>query len=232
MGGKEISIPINKTTYTENGARYYVVTVSTHQQKTSTNSTAVHEAQHAVTAILGGTDVIDVSIIKSGNALGVTRLSRFDAAAAMAPHAHGSSGTWSDVSKVEYFTGNSDAAASAAKSMLSGQTHSVNAVAVRLEEERIIDGHTVKRIMQEADTDKELGHKKVVDIYVKSSDGTERKMTQEIRGENVIFDTAETERDKAPHETPIVEGKVIYSNKFRKISDDEEIIDSEQHEAA
>jgi hypothetical protein len=181
MSIERVSAPVGKTTYTENGASVFVLT-------------SLHEALHIITAENNGTSVESATIVKSGNALGSTQLSRPDAASAMAAHAHGHSGTSWDVYITTRMGVNTQTASSTAVAIVNENYHQLNPVAVALEENRTMSGTEIRSVIREADEDKKYGPKIKVDVYIKNQEGLELKFKQESRGhENIIveFQTSE-----------------------------------------
>ncbi len=114
-------------------------------------STAHHEALHTVAAILTGNNVEIASNVPGPGYLGKTVIGgEFNAIAFMAAHALGCSGTGHDRAVVALAGHDTEAAASAARSILSGHDREIYAVAALIETKRTISGFEAKEAMERA----------------------------------------------------------------------------------
>ncbi len=121
-------------------------------------ATAIHEAEHAVP---GKDDVIKATIKPGPGYSGATWFTRFNAAAAAAPHAHGRGGTGFDVEQIRRAGHSLGAAMSAGRAALSGKDEHVLEVAKALQEEETLSGNDIRRIIQEVDE----GFEVIIEIH-------------------------------------------------------------------
>jgi len=189
MGGERLSPPIYKVSYTPEGAQLTTVTrrIGPKLQLRSLDPTQTsdHEALHTVVAQANGTDVEHVSIVPGPGYLGITKPTRFDAAAAAAAHAFGGTGTTHDRFIIQAHGHSVGAASSAAVDIISKDNNEkkVVAVAMALEMHGSLDNHGIKQVMQEVDEDERVvnSNMAIVDIFVKKPTGE----TYESRGVKV-----------------------------------------------
>lgn len=113
------------------------------------SDTAHHEATHSVVALANGTGVKSASVIPGDGYLGITELTRFDAVAAVAPHAIGHDGTGWDLYITQAQGHGVDNAASVAKSIVSGERDIIQEVAAHLDEKGSLSGGEIEAIRQD-----------------------------------------------------------------------------------
>ncbi len=148
--------------------------------KTNPGSTAIHEAKHVVAALKNGTGVEGATIVPGAGFLGLTRLSRPDAVAALAPHATGESGTGHDVFIASQM--GAIGAESAARSIINSNMDEVMAVAVALEENKSLGSWDIDRAINKlSNPDPEFGI-----LTVETPSGEQKKEKVEIR-DNIIM---------------------------------------------
>jgi len=116
---------------------------------------ALHESEHAVAAIVNGTEVSNMTIQPSSDYLGLTELSRFDPVAAVAPHSMGAKGTGYDIMLVEQMGKDVSSLAKAARGIINNNWTAVETVAKLLEEKGTISGFEVKQAINSAGKPKE-----------------------------------------------------------------------------
>lgn len=143
--------------------------------------TATHEAMHVIAAYENGTGVESATIIPGAGYLGLTRLKRFDAVSAMAPHSMGKSGTSHDVYIASLFA-NAGAAESAARGIINSNMDKVAAVASSLEEKKTITGSDIDRVINEVKNPKP----QIATLFIESQDGRQVKEKVEVRDNIVI----------------------------------------------
>lgn len=135
-----ISSPINTTTKLESGT---VISVQQKEVKLPIpNDTEIHEAKHAILAKPG--EIVLVTSIPEGNALGQTILRNADPIAAAGPASDGHSGVSFDEYQIIRMGYNPEAMKAAARSELKWLGEEVNQIASDLH---------VKRTMGQADID-------------------------------------------------------------------------------
>lgn len=146
--------------------------------------TAKHEAAHVVAS----GEIIEATIIPSGDALGTTQPKKMTAAAAAAAEAMGHSGTGHDMMLVKHYLGVSpEVAISAAKSALQGKEEEMKEVATLLEERRTIG----QRDVEEARENVKNRAQGIFPIQIEiiTADGNKKQIeTKSYKGEIKISD--------------------------------------------
>lgn len=151
-------------------------------KKTVPGGTAIHEAKHVVAALQNGTSVESVTIIPGAGYLGLTKLSRPDAVAALAPHATGESGTSYDVFIASQI--GAAGAESAARSIINGNMEKVEAVAQALEENKSLGSGDINRTIYKLDhPDPEFAT-----LVIQSPDGERVEKKVEVRDNIIVAD--------------------------------------------
>ena len=184
MRSPEIAIRMNVSQILENGIR--VTAVKTKEMKEPEiipGKTANHEARHAVAARRNGTGVESATIIPGPGYLGMTKLSKFDAIAAAAAHAHGDSGTGHDLSIIRASGISESAAINGARSTLSGAEKEVYAVASLLEKKGTLSGSEIDTAM----VGSEKNETSMASIFINMPDGREEKRKVEASGETIMI---------------------------------------------
>lgn len=167
-------IGVNQTQYI-NDSRLSAERQSTNVRKVVPGETAIHEAKHAVAAVVNGTPVKEVTIIPGPGYLGLTELGRPDPIAAAAPYATGSKGGEYDVSVIPLMGGDVNSASSAGRSIIYGNPEAVEEVASVVEERKTITGYEVKQAMNRVGNKRKEGEKATV--FIKNPDGREQRIT-------------------------------------------------------
>lgn len=108
--------------------------------------TAQHEATHAVVARANDTGVDEASIIPGPGYLGITKLTRFDAVAAMAPHAMGHDGTGWDVHITQLQGHSPNGAESVARRYAESEKEVIQEVAAHLDDKGTLSGSQIDEI--------------------------------------------------------------------------------------
>ncbi|GEM_PF-3363308 len=151
-GAETLSIPVTeKAKYFPDGTIVGVTAEKKEKKRTIPGGTAKHEAMHAVAAEENGTSVSLATIVPGEGYLGLTVLSRPDAVAAAAPHAHGHSGTSHDMKIVEFMGVSPSAASNAARNIIGRNSHKVEAVASHLQDNKSLSGFEVRNTMSDAE---------------------------------------------------------------------------------
>jgi hypothetical protein len=172
MKERGISIPIGRNAYLEDGTRVSAQLVQPEWAGVSLTSTEEHEVIHAVVSekvLVGSVD--EVSIVPGPGYLGYMRPNRMTAAAAIAPHALGMSGTGHDVMIVEHM-GGSSGAGSVARTIVRESSDEIKAVGLELKKKKTLTGGDVREAM-------------------KSPDGAEQKITRKSTRENLFVTESE-----------------------------------------
>lgn len=175
----EVSITANRSRYIE-GFKFSIEP-QTPVKKTIPGSTAIHEAMHAVAALENGTSVDSVTIVPGDGYLGLTKLGKADAVAAMAPHSMGKAGTGHDVF-IAGIIGNAGAAESVARGIINSNMDKVEAVASVLEEKRTIGSGEIHSAIDEIKNPKPIS----VTLFIESPTGEQRKERVEVR-DNIVM---------------------------------------------
>lgn len=175
----EVSITANRPQYIE-GFKFSIEP-QTSVKKTIPGSTAVHEAMHVVAALENGTGVDSATIVSGNGYLGLTRLTKPDAVAAMAPHAMGSGGTGHDVF-IAGIIGNAGAAESAARGIINSNMDKVEAVATVLEENRTIGSGEINSAINEITNPKP----RMATLFIETPTGEQIKERVEVR-DNIVM---------------------------------------------
>ena len=189
MRSIEAQIPIGKTTFIE-GLKIFAE-APIQKPKTRPGGTALHEAMHVIAANENGTGVESATIIPGDGYLGLTKLSRPDAVAAMGPHSMGASGTSFDVF-IAGQIGNAGAAESAARGIINSNMDKVEAVASVLEEKGTIGGSEISQAIREV----EHPTPQLATIFIEAPTGETQKLSNleihdgaiKINEEIVIFE--------------------------------------------
>ncbi|MFH1295007.1 MAG: hypothetical protein ABIH84_00255, partial [bacterium] len=143
------------------------------------SSVSTHETEHAVTAITNGTPVESVTIKPGPGYNGLTKLTRFDPIAAVAPYANGRSGTGHDVFITKLSGHNPDALSGIARSITDKKRPHIKEVARTLDEKGTLSGSDVKRIMNRVDRRISEPEAQKADVFISDPDGTERKLSNQ-----------------------------------------------------
>lgn len=141
------------------------------------SSVARHEIEHAVTAVVNGTPVESVTIIPGPGYNGLTKLSRFDPIAAVAPFANGRSGTSHDIFITKLSGHNPEALSGIARSITDKNRPHIEEVALTLDEKKTLGGSEIVNIMNRVEKEKNKPPVKKADIYITNPDGTEWNAT-------------------------------------------------------
>jgi hypothetical protein len=149
-------------------------------KKTVPGGTATHEAMHVIAAIVNGTGVESATIIPGAGYNGLTKLSKPDAVAAMAPHSMGASGTGYDV-YVAGLMGNAGGAESAARAIINSNKEKVEAIAISLEENKSIGSGDIDKVIYEIDYPKP----QTETLVIENENGERVKKTIKVR-DNVL----------------------------------------------
>jgi len=171
MRSPEISIKARETKHAENGIRLTTDFLKKPARKIPGN-TASHESKHATVAYFNGTGVESVTIIPGPGYLGLTKLARFDAAAAAAADADGHSGTSHDLAIIGFAGHDASSARSAARSVMDSNRDVIEDVAIKLEENGTIYESDIKESVNHTRKEREAD---AVVLTIKAQDGSERK---------------------------------------------------------
>lgn len=142
------------------------------------SDTAEHESTHAVVAIAHGTDVESASVIPGDGYLGITKLTKFDAVAAVAPHAMGHDGTGWDLYITKAQGHSPDHAGSVARSYATTEKNVILEVAAHLDAKGAMSGSEIKTIREDL--------KQGESVTVKHTDEKGNVETIETRAEDGI----------------------------------------------
>lgn len=147
-------------------------------------SVAEHEAAHVVAA----GEIVNATIIPSGDALGTTTPVRMTAAAAAAAEAMGHSGTGWDMFLTEHYLGvDRHTAKAAARAALSGKQEEMHEVATLLQERGTIGQSDVNEAWKNVDNRRHGIH--IVEVQInKPGEKTQTHRLQSFRNEIKIAD--------------------------------------------
>ena len=159
----------------------FVVNKDIPAKKTIPSGTATHEAMHVVAAIQNGTGVESATIIPGTGYLGLTKLAKPDAVAAMAPHSMGASGTGYDV-YIAGIIGNAGHAQSAARSIISSHMEEVEAVAIALEEKKSVGSGDIKKAIYDVTNPRP----EEATLFIENDEGKVIKERVEVR-DNIVL---------------------------------------------
>lgn len=194
--GKELRLPNGVTVKAERRKKEKPV------EKLHADETSIHEAKHAVVAWMNGTSVLYITVIpgrdKYGNEyLGMTLMSRYDAAAAAAPHAHGHGGTSGDRALMAQRGDDIDAHAGEAGGIMAESTAYIVAVANKLSEKGALGASAFEAIMQ----------------TIKANEDDEYEVVVTVTPPNGKVETRTEEDSKTDiltiHDIPVLIGKDI-----------------------
>lgn len=144
------------------------------------NSTAYHEACHAVAALLLGITVHKATDIPSAEYGGATWVDRYDPLVTAAAEARGCDGTGHDMWTIAMMGDSPSSAVSGARALLSGQDSALKAVATAIQRAGTASGTTLAH----AQTRTERDH---VEVEIETSRGT-RTEHAELRNGEVYID--------------------------------------------
>lgn len=146
--------------------------------------TAYHESVHAVTAVSNGTSVDSVTIVPGVGFLGLTRLSKPDAIAAIAPHADGCSGTSHDLHIAESLGHNPSSLAGIARGIISQNRAEILEVRRKLHEKGTLTGGEVNDAINEAREKKNNNARSIKEItlFVSKEGGNLEKIVYTREG--------------------------------------------------
>lgn len=130
-----------------------------------------HEAEHAVVGVVDGAFVELVTSIPGPGYKGLTRLDRFDAPAAAAPHSQGRDGTGWDTMVIELSGNDIGNASGTASRILSTRRDEVYRVAARLRQKGTMGHGDVVTAMSEAEEIRSETQEREVDVSIKGMDG-------------------------------------------------------------
>jgi hypothetical protein len=163
---ERLSFDFGKPQFIE-GARVTVVPETQTFADIIPSEVSFHESEHAVAAFVNGSDVSRITVNPTSEYLGLTELSKFDAVAAVAPHATGASGTGYDIKLVEQLGYDVSSLSKAARGIISSNWTAVEAVARLLEERGTISGFEARQALNSAGIPKE----EIVKVTVETLDG-------------------------------------------------------------
>lgn len=150
------------------------------------SSVARHEIEHAVTALENGTSVESATIIPGPGYNGLTRLSRFDPIAAVAPYANGRDGTSHDVFITKLSGHNPEALSGIARSITDKKRSHIEEVARKLDEKGTLSGDEIKRVMRKVDKEKSEPKFKKADVFITDANGGQKEINNvDVRGGKV-----------------------------------------------
>lgn len=189
MPSPEISIGAGRAEYIGN-TRVSVVPKFEHPRSSHkpASSVATHEAEHAVVAIANGTPVESVTVIPGPGYNGLTKLSRPDPIAAVAPHANGRDGTNHDVFITQLGGHNVEALSGIARNITDKKRPHIDEVARTLDAKGTLSGRDIKKVMRKVDKEKSEPIKKKADVFISRPDGTNKEISDiPYSGGIVIF---------------------------------------------
>jgi hypothetical protein len=160
---------IGQETFLPDGSKIIVEELSGLRIDKNPSATSIHEAQHALAAILLGVGVYYMTNIPEGDSLGHTLFSHFNPVVAAAPHAMGSPGGGHDLMQIHESGTSVAAAIAAARNLLKGHENEMLALATALDERKKLGGSEMLAITRQADEEKREG--KILLIRIISPDG-------------------------------------------------------------
>lgn len=198
-----LRINIGETKFTPGGSKVSAVAIEDKPQSLQQpSSTARHEANHAVLAERNGTSVIDATVIPGPGYLGLTRLSRPDAIAAVGPHADGMGGTGHDV-RIARLMGHHEASiGSIAKKIANENKSHIHAVATELDKKGTLGGSEIRSIIKSVDSKKENPVRRV-EIFIKNENGDQRKIEINSSNKTVMIPNTWYEVSNKPNKTDV-----------------------------
>jgi len=175
-----MKIETGKTSFIE-GVKFRVE-LNVPEKKIVPGGTATHEAMHVVAALGNGTGVESATIIPGAGYLGLTKLSKPDAVAAMAPHAMGAGGTGYDV-YIAGIIGNAGSAESAARGIINSNMDKVMAVAQKLEENKTLISSDISNVLFELKNPSP----EEATLYIENSNREVTEKSVEIKNNTVMI---------------------------------------------
>lgn len=171
---ESIQVSLGRKSY---DGEYEIQTVTTDvfYEDIPSGETANHEAEHSVVAEEDNATVEMASIVPGPGYLGITKLSRFSAAAAVAPHANGRYGTGHDLAVTQQMRADIGTAIGTAKSIIMRRQRQIRAVAGALETHRTLSGGEIRKVMDSVDRGVEMT------VFVRNTKTGEEQETKSIR---------------------------------------------------
>lgn len=183
-------VGVGKTEYMPDGAQIIVLRkpVVPSKPRPKVSQTAEFEARHAV---LGLASLQEVSIVPGPGYKGITRFSRYEPVAAAA-HVHEGGGDY-DAMIIRLMGDDVNTMASLAKSKINEKRKDIDAVAEALMEENTLTKEGVNRVIFSASQERQKKlekerNKHLADIFIRSPDGSVKKMQNIFAPEGVIYD--------------------------------------------